>query len=58
MCWSYAGVHDNPFESAVAGVYMHSLIGDALYKEKGVHATAMDVIDKIPEMMKKYDMLI
>ncbi len=55
---SYAGVHDNPFESAVAGVYMHSLIGDALYKEKGVHATAMDVIDKIPEMMKKYDMLI
>ncbi len=55
---SYAGIHDNPFESAVAAVYVHSMIGDALYREKGLHATASDVIEKIPEVVKKYDMLI
>ena len=55
---SYAGVHDNPFESAVAAVHVHSMIGDTLYRDKGLHATAEDVIERIPDIMKKYDLLI
>jgi len=52
---SYLSVHKDPFESAVAGVYAHSMIGDAVYKEKGLHATASDIIAKIPETLKIYD---
>jgi NAD(P)H-hydrate epimerase len=54
---SYFAAHKNAFESAVAGVYVHSLIGDELYKEKGVHITAEDVIAKIPEVLKRFDVI-
>ncbi|MGC9190743.1 MAG: NAD(P)H-hydrate dehydratase [Candidatus Micrarchaeia archaeon] len=55
---SYFAAHNNAFESAVAGVYVHSLIGDELYKEKGVHITAEDVIAKIPSVLKRFDVII
>ncbi|MEM0149464.1 MAG: NAD(P)H-hydrate dehydratase [Candidatus Micrarchaeaceae archaeon] len=55
MIGSYAAVHSNSFESAVAAVYLHSRIGDALYTEKGNHIVAQDVIDYMPTEFKKYD---
>ena len=57
MIASYAAVHKNPFESAVAGVYAHSRIGDLLYAEKGYHITAMDVVGRIPDVLKVFDSL-
>ena len=52
---SYAASHRDPFESAVAGAYVHSEAGDALFKEKGEHITATDVIDAIPKIIKEFD---
>jgi hydroxyethylthiazole kinase-like uncharacterized protein yjeF len=44
-----------PFKSAVAGVYVHSRIGDMLYNELGMHATAYDVAMTIPKVLKEFD---
>ncbi|HUC38555.1 MAG TPA: NAD(P)H-hydrate dehydratase [Candidatus Acidoferrum sp.] len=54
---SYAALHKNPFESAVAGVRTHSLIGDLLFKRKGMHIIAKDVIDAIPDVLKRFDVI-
>lgn len=50
----YAAIGNGMFVSAVAGVYLHSRIGDILYKEKGNHIIATDVIEKIPLLLRKY----
>ncbi len=55
MIGSYAATHADSFESAVAAVYAHSTIGDALYAEKGSHIMAHDIIDYMPSELKKYD---
>ncbi len=55
MIGGYAAACNDLFASAVAGVYLHSKIGDTLYKEMGNHIIATDVIEKISEMIKKYD---
>ena len=52
---SLAARHKDAFESAAAGVYLHSLIGDTLYRRKGAHITAQDVIDGIPNALKSFD---
>lgn len=58
MIASYAGMSMKPFESAVAAVYMHSKIGDMLFEKKGLHITAQDVIDMIPEQLKGFDSIM
>ncbi|MGC8571903.1 MAG: NAD(P)H-hydrate dehydratase [Candidatus Micrarchaeia archaeon] len=45
----------DPFRSATAAVYLHSKIGDELFKLKGMHIIADDIIDMIPQILKKYD---
>lgn len=55
MIASYAASHKNPFESAVAAVYAHSTIADMLYAEKGIHVTAQDVVERIPQALKPFD---
>ncbi|MGC8537408.1 MAG: NAD(P)H-hydrate dehydratase [Candidatus Micrarchaeia archaeon] len=55
MIGSYAATHADSFESAVAAVYAHSAIGDALYAEKGSHIIAQDIIDYMPSELKRYD---
>ena len=55
MIASYAASHKDPFESAVAAAYVHSEIGDALFKKKGEHLIATDVIDAIPKFIKEFD---
>ena len=57
MISAYASVHKNQFESAVAAVYAHSKIGDMLYQKKGLHITAQDVINSIPDVLKQFDSL-
>lgn len=54
---AYAASHHDPFESAVAGVCVHSVAGAMLYKKKGLHITAQDVIDAIPDVLKRFDVI-
>ncbi len=51
----YMARNGNAFVSAVAGAYLQARIGDLLYKDKGYHAIATDVLDYIPRILKKYD---
>lgn len=44
--------------AAAAGAFVHARIGDVLYKEKGYHAIASDVVDYIPRVMKEFDRTI
>ncbi len=57
MLASYAAQHRDLFESAVAAVHAHSLIGDTLFKKKGMHIIATDVIDAIPDALKRFDVI-
>ena len=51
----YMALNGNVFLSACAGAYLQAMVGDLLYKEKGYHAIATDVLDYIPRILKKYD---
>lgn len=51
----YMAKNRNAFLSAVAGAYLHALIGDRLYKEKGYHIIAEDVVDCIPKILKQFN---
>jgi NAD(P)H-hydrate epimerase len=48
----FAARNDDMFSAAVAGAYAHSLIGDVLYKDKGNHIIATDVVEAIPKALK------
>ncbi len=50
----YAAKGADLFSAAVAGVYFHSRIGDILYKKKGNHIIATDIIDALPNILKGY----
>ncbi|MGC8649004.1 MAG: NAD(P)H-hydrate dehydratase [Candidatus Micrarchaeia archaeon] len=52
---AYLANNIDPFRSAVAAVYIHTIIGDILFKNKGMHIIAGDIINMIPEILKKYD---
>ncbi|MFI5412880.1 MAG: NAD(P)H-hydrate dehydratase [Candidatus Micrarchaeales archaeon] len=54
---SYIASHKDPFESAVAGAHLHSTIGDMLFKRKGAHIIATDIIDAIPDVLKRFDVI-
>ncbi len=43
------------FVAAVAGAYLHSMIGDRLYKAMGNHILASDVVDAIPAALRRFD---
>lgn len=42
------------YEAAVAGVYMHSVIGDMLYKRVGAHILASDIVNNMPEFFRRF----
>jgi NAD(P)H-hydrate epimerase len=54
----YMTLNKDVFLSAVAGAYLHARIGDLLYREKGYHAIAADVLEYIPKMLKGFDRTI
>ena len=47
----------DPFLAAAAGAYVHGLAGDAVYKRKGFHMVASDLIEALPDVLKRYDRL-
>ncbi|HVC58400.1 MAG TPA: NAD(P)H-hydrate dehydratase [Candidatus Acidoferrales bacterium] len=55
---SYLAVHKDAFESAVAGVRVHSMVGDLLAKRMGNHIIAMDVAEHIPDVLKGFDVVV
>ncbi len=50
---AFLAMGTDAFYSAVASIYVHSIAGDMLYKEKGSHIIATDVINIIPEAIKR-----
>jgi NAD(P)H-hydrate epimerase len=47
----------DPFLAAAAGAYVHGLAGDAVYKQKGFHMVASDLVEALPGVLKRYDRL-
>jgi len=42
------------YEAAVAGVFVHSSIGDMLYKRVGAHILASDIANNMPEFFRRF----
>ncbi|MDE1810664.1 MAG: NAD(P)H-hydrate dehydratase [Candidatus Micrarchaeota archaeon] len=55
---SYMASHKDAYESAVAGVHVHSLVGDMLAGKMGTHIIAMDVAEHIPDVLKGFDVAV
>ena len=45
----------NPLDAALAGAYINGAAGNRAYKRLGLHIMPTDIIDEIPEVMKKFD---
>ncbi len=52
----YMACGADTFRAAVAGAYVHSRIGDELYRKKGTHIIAEDVADVIPSFLREFDL--
>jgi ADP-dependent NAD(P)H-hydrate dehydratase / NAD(P)H-hydrate epimerase len=52
---AYLAQGQRPFEAAVAGAYVHGCVGDLVLQDRGFHATASDLIEKIPEVLRPFD---
>ena len=44
-----------PFRAACASAFINGMAGDLAVAEKGYHITATDVIEKIPEVMRRFE---
>jgi NAD(P)H-hydrate epimerase len=53
----YLSRHKDVFECAVAAVHAHAKAGDLLFRQKGIHITAMDVVDALPEVLRLFDVI-
>lgn len=54
MIASFIGQGLEPFEAAIAGVYLHGMAGDIAAKEKGILSLiATDLLNKLPDVLKK-----
>jgi NAD(P)H-hydrate epimerase len=51
----YAAGGAKMFDAAVAGTYLHSLIGDRLWRRMGNHIIATDIVGEIPLILKRFD---
>jgi len=45
----------DPFFSAVGGAYVHGLAGDLVRKRTGFHMLASDLIEALPNVLRKFD---
>ncbi|MSV26370.1 MAG: NAD(P)H-hydrate dehydratase [Nitrosarchaeum sp.] len=48
----------NTLESAAAATFINGLAGKATQKKFGLHMTAMDLLDEIPNTMKPFDRIV
>lgn len=44
-----------PFPAAVAGAYIHGVVGDVVCRQKGFHMVASDLTEALPAVLRKYD---
>ncbi len=51
----YAATGAGVFDAAVAGVYLHSRIGDTLAVKRGNHILAIDILERIPDVAREFD---
>ncbi len=49
-----AANHDDMFDAAVAGAYLHALIGDLLHDRIGDRIIPSDIVDEIPHSIMKF----
>ncbi len=45
----------NALEAAAAATFINGMAGKLVQKKLGLHITAMDLIDVIPQVMKPFD---
>jgi NAD(P)H-hydrate epimerase len=57
MIASYLSRHDDAFECAVAAVHAHARAGDLLSMQKGIHITATDVVEALPDVLRMFDVV-
>jgi len=43
---------NSPFDSAAAGAFINGAAGDYVYRDKGYHLVASDLLDYIPRVMR------
>lgn len=53
---AYLAQGTDTFNAASAGAFIHGKAGDLAYEEKGFHIVASDLLDKIPVILKNFDM--
>ncbi len=49
----FLAIGSDAFSAAIAGVYLHSKIGDMLYRRMGNHIIASDIVDSIPTALRR-----
>lgn len=45
----------SPFDASLAGAYINGSAGDLAYRKLGLHIMPTDVVDEMPNVMKKFD---
>ncbi len=51
----YCATGASTYDAAVAGAYLHSRIGEMLFRKMGNHIISTDVVDGIPQILKRFD---
>lgn len=52
---AYLARGTDTFNAASTGAFIHGKAGDLAYEEKGFHIVASDLLDKIPVVLKQFD---
>jgi NAD(P)H-hydrate epimerase len=52
---AFLAQREERFLSATAGAYVNGMAGDLVFKEKGFHMVASDLVDKIPFVLREFD---
>ncbi len=48
----------DPFEASLLAVYFNGLAGNLTFKHVGLHMTAEDLVEDLPQAMKKFDVIV
>ncbi|MEM3838982.1 MAG: NAD(P)H-hydrate dehydratase [Candidatus Micrarchaeaceae archaeon] len=54
----FAATGASAFQAAVAGAYLHSAIGDMLSRRMGNHIISTDIVESIPQVLKRFDKVL
>ncbi|MGC2383132.1 MAG: NAD(P)H-hydrate dehydratase [Nitrososphaeraceae archaeon] len=45
----------SPFYASVLGIYFNGLCASMVYDQVGLHMVATDLLEKLPDVMKRFD---